>query len=51
MEEKMEECPVCGKIKDDVEERPNHYDRDVNGNYESTMVCCADCEENNAWDI
>jgi len=44
-------CPICEKEKNDVCERPNHYAQDVGNKSGATMICCEDCEEQNALDI
>ena len=51
MKKEKEKCPNCNKMKDDVEERPNHYARDVGNEDGAMMYCCADCEYENAMDI
>ena len=51
MKKEKEKCPNCNKMKDDVEERPNHYARDVGNKDGAMMYCCADCEHENAMDI
>lgn len=51
MKKKLEKCPQCGEMKNNVEERPDHYAQDVNNEEGATMYCCADCEHENAMDI
>lgn len=50
-ERKAMKCPICGKIKPDVMERPDHYAQEIGGREGATMICCADCEHENAMDI
>ncbi len=44
-------CPLCRKLKDDVETRPDHFAQDVGNESGATMTCCGYCEEQNALDI
>jgi len=44
-------CPSCHLEKNDVMERPDHYAQEVNNEKDATMVCCADCEQQNVDDI
>jgi len=44
-------CPVCEKVSDTVDERPNAYNQDVNNEEGSTWTACDECDYQNKMDI